>query len=279
MDPNVTAAREEAQSLGTQAVDYASRGNTLADELRKAIGERYAQSSFATDAAKARSDFLSAGPQARSDVAGLVQSGSILSPSQQAAILAAKRGEALIPLTGSNLIQQAVFGTMDDLIGAGTRAWQAQTDRLSGLAGLAQTNYSNLLNEMIQNAQLEQQRREEARAAELFPLQKQKLQADIASVGRGGGAYNKQIIQLGDQAYYFDPRTGELTPTGISTGSGGYDENDIAGLANAVAEEQITLKDVPAEIQGDVATTVAQIEASKGPSLLERIGRFLNPFD
>lgn len=188
MDPLVTQARTKAQQLGQQAVDFSARGNTLADELRKAVGERYADSPFATDAAQARSDFLSAGPQARSEVADMVTSGTILSPSQQAAILASKKAQALVPLTGSNLIQEAVFGSMEDLIGAGTNAWRAQSDRLSGLAGLAQTDYGNLLNEMMQNAQLEQQKREEERAAELFPLQKALLAAQAAAAGRGSVA-------------------------------------------------------------------------------------------
>jgi len=187
---DVEQARTNAQNAAQTVVDYSSRGNTLADELRKAIGERYGQSGIATDTAKARTDFMAAAPQARADILGLIQGGSILSPTQQNAIMAAKRGSALMPLMGANLVNDAAFGTIQDLINAGTNAWNAKTQAAQGAAQIAQTGYSSLLNELLQKAQQDQKAREEERAAKLFPLQELKLRADIAATNRsnaGGG--------------------------------------------------------------------------------------------
>ena len=156
MNPEITTARENAQSAAQTAVDYSSKGNTLADELRKAIGERYGESDIAKNTATARTTFMAAAPQARQDVLGLVQSGSILSPTQQNAILAAKRASALAPLMGANLVDEAAFGTIGDLVNAGTNAWKAKSDAATGAAQIAQTGYSSLLSELLQKAQLEQ---------------------------------------------------------------------------------------------------------------------------
>lgn len=169
-------ARATAEGAQKTALDYGARGLTLPDELRKALGERYAGSGMAQDAATARTEFMASAPQARADVAGLVSAGNILSPTQQQAILAAKRGAALVPLIASNINQEAAFGNIDDLVGAGTRAFQAQTAQQQGVAQLAQSSYSNLLSELFKRA-------EEERTQELFPLQKQKLQADITNSG------------------------------------------------------------------------------------------------
>lgn len=153
---SVEQARTGAQQAGQTAVDYASKGNTLADELRKAIGERYGQSGIAQDTAKARTDFMASAPQARSQILDMVNAGTILSPTQQNAIMAAKRGSALMPLMGANLVNDAAFGTIEDLINAGTNAWNAKSTAAQGAAGLAQKSYSDMLGEIMSKAQLEQ---------------------------------------------------------------------------------------------------------------------------
>ncbi len=158
MDPNNTNAIDTARIAANTAADTANNfvagGYSLADELRKAVGERFGESPVANDAATARSDFMAAAPQARSDVLGMVQGGTILSPTQQLQIIAAKRAAALVPLTAANTMQEATFGTMQDLINAGTNAYTAQGTKLQGAATLAEKSYTDLLNELVTKAQL-----------------------------------------------------------------------------------------------------------------------------
>ena len=190
----VEAARGQAQAAGKSALDYSTKGMTLADELRKAVGERFAESPIAKQSAEARAGFLSAAPQGRADILSTIQGGTILSPTQQQAILASKRASALAPVMGSNIIQKAAFGTMEDLISAGTNAWNAAATQQQGLAQLAQQSYSSLLNELVTRAnqeaaakQLGWQGEEAARASELFPLQKEQLAKNIAQIGVRAG--------------------------------------------------------------------------------------------
>jgi len=178
-------ARQQSQQASQSYVDYASKGATLADELRKALGERFGQSNVAQNTAQARADFMTALPQGRADVANLVSSGTILSPTQQQAILSGKRASALVPLMGANITQEAAFGTMEDLINAGVNAYGAQTSQKKGMAELAQQNYTQLLNELVTRA--EQQRLEER-----FPLEMQLLKAQISDTLRGSTADQQQ---------------------------------------------------------------------------------------
>src|SRR3990167_6165793 len=209
---DVEAKRQIAESRQEQALGYSAKGQTLADELRKAIGERFAQSDVAKQGAESRTQFLSAATQARADVSGLIQGGAILSPTQQQSIIASKRGAALAPVMGANVMQEAAFGTLEDLLNAGVNAWNAQSQYQTGMAGLAQQSYTSLLNELIQKSQIEAQQQQTAlqqkqfglteaaagREAELFPIQKQTAEAQLYKLlhPSGGGLTFGQQQQL-----------------------------------------------------------------------------------
>ena len=204
-------ARSSAESAQKTALDYGARGVTLADELKKALGERYEQSGLAQNAATARADFMSSASQGRADVAKMVNEGNIMSPSQIQSILSANRSSALIPLMAANINQEATFGNIDDLVGAGTRAFQAQTAQQQGLAELAQSSYTNLLSELFRRAEEERASAAEARTAELFPLQKQQLEADIANTNAETGSEGA----VGVDAYAVKFNQGKISASDI----------------------------------------------------------------
>lgn len=180
----ITQARSAAQAQGQQAVEFAAGGNTLADELRKAVGERFAQSPIAGEVATARSNFLDAAPQARARIADIVSGGQALLPTQQRQILSADRAAALVPLIAGNIKQEAAFGNMGDIISAGLNSYNAEAQRKSGLAQLAQGSYSDLLTNFFKQLEEGRASAAEQRTTELFPLQKQQLLANIAATNR-----------------------------------------------------------------------------------------------
>lgn len=264
---SVDTARTNATNAANTALDYSAKSNTLADELRKAVGERYGESGMAQNTAKARTDFMAAAPQARADVLGMVQGGSILSPTQQNAILAAKRGSALMPLMGQNLVNNAAFGTIEDLINAGTNAWNAKTQAAQGSAQIAQTGYSSLLNELLQKAQEDRAAQTQQWNEQLQPLQLEQLKAQIAATNRsnqgGGGSTSYTPVELNGQMYNYNPRTGEYIKANVQGGKSKYGQQDIVDFANAVNDGRATLTGVPSEIRGQVNTVLQQIEAAK----------------
>lgn len=152
----VEQARQQSQSAQQSATEFESKGYTLADQLRQAIGAKFGETGIPQATATARANYMAAPAQIRSDIAGQVRGGTIFSPSQQQALMASKMGSALVPLSAANIIQSAGYGTLEDMIGAGTRAWQAQTAQKQGAAQLAQTNYANILNELTTRANIKE---------------------------------------------------------------------------------------------------------------------------
>jgi len=253
----VTAARNNANAQQQSATEFASGGVTLVDELRKAIGERFGESDIAKEGATARTNFMAAAPKAREDVLGLIQGGSILSPTQQNAIIASKRASALAPVVGTNALQQMQFGTLEDLLNAGTNAWKAQATAQQGVADLASKNASDMLSELVTRANLAQQE-------QMNPLDILLKKAQIASAQRdasGGGSMD--TIQYGDTVYKRD-RYGNLTAIpGVNTVKTKFTESELAEYANGVAGGSMTISQVPQGARGQVDTLVNQIKSDK----------------
>lgn len=274
MEPNwsgVSAARDQATSAATSANDFSAKGNVLVDELRKAVGERFGESGIAKDTATARTDFMAAAPKAREDVLGMVNAGSILSPTQQNAIMAAKRSSALMPLMGANLIQDATFGTMEDIINAGTNAFKAETQNRQGLAQIAQGNYSSLLNELLQKAQEDRANQtmqfaanRDARETAMAPFEQMTAEAKLAQLLSGGGDQpNLQAVTINGKQMNYNPKTGMYSESNAPGSKSKYGDQDIADFANAVFDGRAQLSGVPAEIRGKVSELVSQKEATR----------------
>ncbi len=299
---DVNTAQQQSQQAQQSAIQFGAGGNTLADELRKAVSERFDQSGIAQDAATARSNFLQAAPTARNDIANLISGGAILSPTQQDQIMASKRASALAPVIGANDLESAAFGTMNDLISAGTNAWNKQAQYQQGMAQLAQGNYQNLLDELLKKSQYDQN-------AQMFPLDMQLKQAQIGAANRSNtGTSTKTANQIKyEQALTTDAKQGitlkqaltkyagylepddiyqtynasskwgpatenqqQLSPYGIKQvaqpKASKYTEQDIADFANAVADGRSKITGVPAEIRGKVDALATQIQDQKrGP--------------
>lgn len=217
-DQAIAGARNYATETANTAAKYNSQGYTVADELRKAIGERYGESDIAKSTAEARGTFLAQAPQDRMAVQGMVDSGAILSPGQQQAVLAAKRGSALVPLMGANLVDSAAFGTIEDLINAGTNAFKAQGSYAMSLAQQAQQTYQNLMDEAIKRAQQKQIEEELAMKKAMAPFEQQLMQAQIANTLRSanqpyGGAGTKDTKYPFEEPYVSLGLAGKVVST------------------------------------------------------------------
>jgi hypothetical protein len=248
------AARQAAEQAATTAAEYGSKSYTIADELRKAMGERYAESPFPQQTAQARSDYMSAADAQRAKNAEMVAGGTILSPSQQQAIMSSARNAALVPLTSANLIEKGVFGTMEDLINAGTNAFKGQTSYMTDLANIKQTAYTNVLNELIKRAEIEEANRrmavleaEERRAAEMQPYKIQELQASINKIKSSGGGGSEKWT-LGDDQLNAVAQ-GYLSGTVDISGFGDKERAAIITRARQLSDEQAKVDALNAQKQ------------------------------
>jgi len=150
------AARNTAQTAASEAGAYNTKGITLADELRKALATKYGESGIPTDTAQARSNYMATPDQTRADLASQVKGGTIFSPSQQQAIMSSKLSSALVPLAGANMVNNAAYGGIGEMVDAGTRSWQAATQQKTLEAQMAQQQYENVLKQLTTQASMKE---------------------------------------------------------------------------------------------------------------------------
>lgn len=205
MDPIDWTPAESARGamIGAQqaATGMEAAGMTLADNLRQALGERLNTSPIAQQSATARADYMSAAPKAREWMANEVKT-TPYNPSQINRMFAEKQTSALIPMMTANIMQEGMYGTMEDLVDAGANAWQKEVVALQGAARIAADNYNAIMQELQQKSQEQQARAAAALAQREFglkeamqPYEIEYTKAQTAAANRsnkGGGGGTKQ---------------------------------------------------------------------------------------
>lgn len=152
---SIEPLEKTAQQLESKAVTSAAAGYNLPSQLRSAISERFANSPLIGQREEALKTVLTSPERSREAVASKVQGGTILSPTQQQSIMAAQRAADVVPLISINDLLQNQFGSISDLVNAGTGAYQAQVAADQGKAQLARTQSDNAFTRLIKQAELE----------------------------------------------------------------------------------------------------------------------------
>jgi hypothetical protein len=145
---NIESARTTAQSAASALGELTAGSYTIGDELKKRIDEAYDYNSDVVGPLDtATLGYVGAGTQA------LGKYGDPTSPdyipgagTRQAAVSGYIQSKALPMLTLGNILGTR-FGRIDDLIGAGTRAYQANTARAQSNYEAQRQLYQDLLNE------------------------------------------------------------------------------------------------------------------------------------
>lgn len=138
----ITSARDTASQLSGVASDYAAGEQSVMDILRGKIQEAYSSNQ----------DLIgkldqSIGNYLPSPQVGREKYQNIFNPFQRESLVSQYTANQAIPMmTNAGLLGQRL-GRIEDLVGAGTRAYGAESARKQGKAQTAQQQYSNLLNE------------------------------------------------------------------------------------------------------------------------------------
>jgi len=159
-NPQYQQASSKATQLENRAAMTSSAATVLPDMLRKAVSERFQGSPLVKQREEALQNFLTAVPTARSEMAELVnkpaeEGGAILSPTQQQQIIAGRRAAATVPLASLNDLLRAEFGGIEDIVGAGTRAYQARAQLEQQQAESARQQSNTLLDNLFRQAGLD----------------------------------------------------------------------------------------------------------------------------
>lgn len=144
--PDLESSRSQSESATRASSEAAANVYKMPDLLRQAVSERFKASPLTQQFGGAAQDFLAAIPQERANLANLAQTGqAVMSPNQQQAVLASTRAANLIPLISLNDLLQSQFGKSDELVGAGTRSYQAYAQGLQSQAEIARQKLNDLI--------------------------------------------------------------------------------------------------------------------------------------
>lgn len=143
----------EQQKLAGLQADLPS----ISDKLRDALQSRL-EHPLMGQRAEAISQFFQAAPQARAEGQALLGAeGAPARPTAVEALAASRRGAALTPVMGLTGLIGAKLGGIEDVIQKGINAFQSLVAGQQGRVGLAQTSYDLALQQLVQQAQAEQQ--------------------------------------------------------------------------------------------------------------------------
>jgi len=146
---NQAANQAEDKAVASSAASY-----TLPQKLQDAINSRFNNSPLLQQRDAALAPVLTSADRSREAVAGMVNSGTILSPTQQQSIMSARRAADVVPLISLNDLLQNQFGSIGDLVRAGTAGFQGQVAADQGAAQLARERANSALSNLIAQREL-----------------------------------------------------------------------------------------------------------------------------
>ncbi len=183
MADNFNAQAASANQASQTASDYTNAATTLPDMLRQAVAMRFANNPISQERDTALKGVLTQPNDTRQYLADTVKGGTILSPTQQNAIMSSRAATASIPLISLNDIVGNLNGSVGNLVDAGTNAFKSLAGSLSDRAQLAQTSVKNAFDRYIQGGQLGLQQQ----TAAIKQHQLNSLQALMSALSGGGG--------------------------------------------------------------------------------------------
>lgn len=194
---NITQAREQAQSLATGAGQLASEQFTIGDTLKqKALDAYNANQDIIKPLDVATTDYIQAPSEARAKYVDPESESYVFNPFQAENLVSQYVSQQAIPMLGLSSILGQRFGRVDDIIGAGTRAFQAQTAAEQGRAQQAQGLYQDLLSEYL--------------ATEELDIARQKLKDGEGGIPGTTGTYQEGEIFVGDDGNIYIYQNGRL---------------------------------------------------------------------
>lgn len=145
---DIEAARTTAQTAGSALGELTAGGYTIGDELKKRVQEAYDYNKdIIGPLDTATLAYTGAPTEARSIFSDPTSERYVFNPFQQEQLVSQyTQGKALPMLALGSILGQRM-GRIEDLIGAGTRAYQANTARAQSDFDVKQQLYQNLLNE------------------------------------------------------------------------------------------------------------------------------------
>lgn len=180
-DPYLKAYTQSARG----AAQASSNALTLPDLLKQALNEKLSQSPIIGERSEAAGRFLSGLSEAPARVLPEQTGGIVLSPTQQSSIIGAQRSANLVPLMSANQRYDLLTGTIGDIVGQASRAYQGQAQLAQSESKIAQDLYQNMIDRLYKSAQIGIEQAKLAKSSGTLTAQQQKTKDAINSLDAG----------------------------------------------------------------------------------------------
>ena len=124
-NPVGTPSATDVFSAGSEAISFREQLPDLETKLRDALTTKFNESPLFKTRETAQREFLAAPSALNKKITDIQTGGTILSPNQQQEITGAGRAAAFAPLSTNNLLLNAQFGGLENMIGGGVKAFEA----------------------------------------------------------------------------------------------------------------------------------------------------------
>jgi hypothetical protein len=228
---NIEQAKQSSQQATQRVGELTSYGHTVPDVLRQKVQDalNYSQDIIGP-LDTATSQYISAPATAREKYQ------DIWNPFQRESLASQYTANQAIPMLALSSILGQRFGTVEDFLGAGTRAYQAQTGAATSAAELARQEYQDLLGEYQLEKSLEQQLWERGitekelalkgtGTTEKYPFNEITMGAGIAGMPVTP-ENNEKLRRYGE---YLQEQEITPSPTAASMGAAGYKYSPVTG--------------------------------------------------
>jgi len=173
----IKETRQEAGRLGAEAAATGAGQYTFPYQLREALRKKLDyHKDIIEQQAGAQAEYFATPAKARAKYVKAPEEEGYITPIQAERLVAQERAQAYAPYASLTDILGQRMGTVSELVGAGTGAYQAQVAAAQGAAQQAQQLYQQLMSEYqmgagIQQQQFQQQMQQEQEARAMEQLQ------------------------------------------------------------------------------------------------------------
>lgn len=198
MPSNIQSQFDTASQQTEKAISMSESSAKLPSMLRDAVSERMQNSPLLPAREEAVSYMMETPTRVRDELSQNIQSGNILSPTQQQRVMAGERAAASVPVMTLNDLLQSQFGGVDTAVNAGLGAYETMLNAALARAELAQNQAQGAWDRYLQGENLRLSQQKSAQGSQPSFLE-QLLAAQMTGEGQQPGISDDEIAALSQE--------------------------------------------------------------------------------
>lgn len=208
-DPGLQQAQGQFNTAQTAATQATSDATSLPALLKSALAAKFGEDNpLIQQRADASTAYFNSIPSSYNDVLPANNNGVVLSPTQQAMMIAAKQNAYLAPVIRANSLISSQSGNLIDLIDRVSAAQKSKAELAQGSATLAHQNWQDIMNTLSEKAKIALEERAQGLTQNRFNfdiqgglkgLAQKQLTAELEQGGKTGISLKDSLAKYGNR--------------------------------------------------------------------------------